>query len=341
MASERFLKAQFGKQASFGTPAVAEAQFPAQGEYEDAQEEHEAPFDAGVWTPQTIVAKVSDYATFTLKGTAFFELLPVLLNAGLDVAAPVGDDPYTYTYLMDPAAVGTPAPYTWLLGGGDDIGATGPAVKIQDAYLESLTLSGNLNSKQVALECAWFGLKVDDNGGAGYTLAPVALPTNLEMLKALLGQLNLKDAGTAGGSFAAMTAVSGKMLDWSLKITTGVKARWSADGNALTYGGIYFDAPAIEFTPTIRTDSATYALVKAKQAARTYQELQLVLNGTSTRKAQFDLTGRWTACPTAHAREGGELVMKPTFVCQTPHTQTTTPHYFGCKIISKYIHGGA
>lgn len=340
MASERFLKAQGAIQTQFGTPAAAAFAWPGQAEYEDGHEEREVEIP-GTWAPRTLVAKVAEYATVKLSGVAYFELLPVLFNAGFAAMTPTGEDPYVYAGEVDPDAVGAPIPYTWLVGGGGDLGATGPAVKIQDAYVESLTLSGNLNNRAVEAEVNWFGLKVDDNSGAGYDFGAVDVPTNLEMLKVLMGALSVKDAATTGGSFATMTAIQGKMLDWQLTINTGLKPIWSSDNGALTFNGVRHEAPSVEFSPTLRTDSATYAAVKAKQAAKTYQELKLALTGAATRAATFQVTGRWTECGTVHAREGGEIVMKPKFIAQTPHTQTTTPHWFDWAFTTKWTHGGA
>lgn len=338
MASEKFLKAQFGLQTLFGTPVAVTHQFPAQGDYEDAHDEHVAEHDAGVWTPQTIVEQTSEFAKFTLKGAGFFELLPVLFNAAFGLLTPTGTDPWIYADEVDPAAVGTPSPYTWLFGGGENLGATGPAVKIPNAYCESITLQGNLNSKQVSCESAWFGTKVDDNSGAGFAFGAVNHPPNLAMLKILLETINLQDAAATGGDFTTMTALTGKLLDWTLKIVSGAKPAWSSDQNALTFGGVRFEQPSIEFTPTIRTDATTYGLVKAKQRAKTFQELQFSLSGALTRAAVFQITGRWAACPKAHERGDGEIVMKPTFRAETPWTQVTTPHWFDYSFSTKWQH---
>ena len=76
----------------------------------------------------------------------------------------------------------------------------------------------------------------------------------------------------------------------------------------------------------MRTTTATYAAIKRKADARTYQELQLYIPGSdpATRYLRINMTGRWDVVATAHDEQDGEVVMKPTFLVETPHTQTTT-----------------
>ena len=339
MATEKFIRAEAAKQTAFGTAASAN-QFavPFTGEYTDAQEEHSATWDRGTWTPTEIVAKVADFVTFTTEGVAFFELLPVQLNAGFGHITVSGADPYIYDGVVSPTAVGTPRPYTWWFGSRENIGGTGPAVKVQDAYLQELVLTGNINSKEVAQRATWFGLKADDNSGAGYAMADAALPSPLGMLRTLLGAFDLKDAATTGGSFATMTNIDGYLLDWALTMRTGVNPAWRADSNQQTYTGIQFTEPEVIFTCNIVCDATRYALVRTKFDARTYQELMLTLNGDASRQVKWKLTGRWTDVPRHTGRAEGQMVLPVTFTARTPHTQVTTPHYFGWELDTKWSH---
>jgi hypothetical protein len=337
--STRFLKAQAGKQAQFGTAVTTTFQLPFTGDYEDLQEEHNAEYDRGTWTPTTIVEKVADYAKVTMTGVSYFELLPMFLNMGHDLIAAVDNTThYTYDDAVSPTAVGVPRPYTFLLGGGQAIGGTGPAVRIQDAFLESLTLAGNLNSKEITVQADIFGLSVNDNAGAGFAFASVGLPPKLGMMKTLLGALRYKDAGTTGGSFATMTGLACSLLDWSITWNTGLTPKWSADGNALTYCGVRHNEPSVEFTPTIRTDSTTYAAIKGKANAKTYQEFQLQITGTEQRDFKLNMTGRFLPNFVAHSRANDEVVMQPTFRVETPHTQTTTPHWLSWELDTEWEH---
>lgn len=336
--SQKFLKAEAGKQSVFGTAVSPDFKLPFTGEYADAQTDHSAEWDAGFWTPTEIVEKTSDYATFKLSGAMFFELLPVFLSAGFADLSPSGSDPYTYDYELTPTAVGAPSPYTFLFGGNEAIGGTGPAIKIQDGYLQKFVLSFNLNSKEVTIQSDWFGQAVNDNSGAGFAFIGSALPTPLGMMKGLLGALNIQDAATTGSDFTTMSAFACSLLDWTLTVDTGLRPQWAADNNALTYCGFYHEAPSITFTPTLRTTSANYALVKAKANARTFQEVELVLNGASSRQVKWQMTGRWLPNFGAHDRANGEVVMKPTFQAATPYTQVTTPHLFGWELDTKWSH---
>jgi hypothetical protein len=337
--STRFLKAQAGKQAQFGTAVTTTFQLPFTGEYEDLQEEHIAEYDSGTWTPTTIVEKVADYAKVSLSGVMFFEFLPVFFNMGHDLITVSDQTTYQqYDDAISPTAVGVPRAYTFLLGGGQNIGGTGPAVRIQDTFLESMTLAGNLNSKEITVQADAFGLSVNDNSGAGYAFAAVGLPANIGMMKTMLGALNYQDATSTGGDFQTMTALSCVMMDWSWTWNTGLVPKWASDGNALTYCGVRHNAPSVEFTPTIRTNSTTYAAIKGKANARTYQELQLIITGTEQRAFTLNMTGRWLPNFVAHSRANDEVVMTPTFRVETPHTQTTTPHWMSWELDTEWSH---
>jgi hypothetical protein len=336
--SVKFLKAEAAKQSVFGTAVTPDFKLPFEGEYMDAQTEHSAAWDSGFWTPTTIVEKTSDYATFKLNGAMFFELLPVFLSAGFADLSPGGAGPYTYDHEINPAAVGAPSPYTFFFGGNEAIGGTGPAIRIRDGYMQKMTLAFNMNSKEVTVQSEWFGASVDDNSGAGRAFIGAALPTPLGMMKGLLSVLEIQDAATTGSDFATMTAFDCSILDWALTIDTGIRPQWAAEENALTYCGFYHEAPSITFAPVIRTNATNYALVKAKANARTYQEIMLTMNGASARQVKWQMTGRWLPGFVAHGRSGNEVTMSPTFQVETPHTQVTTPHYFGWELDTLWSH---
>lgn len=336
MASEKLLRAEFAKQTAFGSAAAMAFLMPAQCDYQDMQEEVEAPIDAGTWMPTTFAAQTALYSSIKTKGAGYFEALPAFLNAGLSVATPSGANPYTYTYGIAVAAEPTPRPYTWRLGGGA-LGATGPLLQITDAFCQELNLAGNLNSKEVQVESVWFGAGVNDNSGAGYAASAVSAPSPLDMLKTLLSTVATADATATGGVFSGMTALACVVLDWQLKIKTGIMPLWSADSNNLTFCGYRYEQPVIEWTPTIRTTTATYAAIRGKFNSKTYQELKLELNGALTRRLTFKLTGRWVSCPSAHERSNGEVIMKPAFRAQVPAMQTTTPHFATIEVVSKLI----
>ena len=338
MANERALLAQVGLQTEFGTGVTPTIKAPWKVDYEDGQEQRESEYDGGTWLPTTKITKLSDFASLKTSGDMDFEMLAVLLNSGLADVAPTGTDPYTHTYLMDPAAPGTPKPLTYLVGAtGENIGGTGPAVKLIDQYMQKLTLSGSINDKVVGHEAEWFGTAVNDNSGAGFAFeAGLTPPANCEGLNALLGQLNLQDAATTGGDFTTMTAFACALIGWKLTIDTGLQPKWCLCDNKTTFSATRVDNPAVELEATIRTSATNYALVRGKHLSRTFQELQLIVNGSLTRKATFNLTGWWQECKSAHVRENGDVVMKAKFAARVPYNQGTTPHFFGATVISKH-----
>jgi hypothetical protein len=338
MASTKFNMVQVGLQTDFGTAVAPTKQLPMKGLYEDKRQRHDAEYDAGYWTPTTITAEVGTETAMTLEGTAFFEVLPVLLNSGFEDVAPSGT--YIHTYTVAPGAVATPKPLTALLGTvGTNIGGTGPAVKLKDLYLKTLTLSANINDKAVMAKAEFFGTTYDDNSGAGFAfLAAASAPliATLEVINGLKGVIRYEDATATGGAFATMTDFECTILDWELVINTGIEPAYCLTDETTTWSALKYTAPSCEFKPIVRTNATTYAAVKGKANARTYQELQLFIAGTSGHDLTVNMTGLWDVIPTAHDKQDGEVVMKPTFRCKTPHTQTTTPHWLAVIVESTH-----
>ncbi len=338
MGATQFRKCQVGLQTAHGTAVAPTIQLPLNGEYTNEVEQHVAPYDAGTWTPITQVQTAVQFAKVKFKGTSFYETLPVFLNSGF---GDVEGATLTHTWPVSPVAVGVPKPLTGMFGAVSmNIGVTGPAVKIKDLYLDTLTLSGNLNTKVVDLEADMFGAQVDDGAAhAGYAFIAVNLIPTMDAMITPMGGLQYEDVTTTGGIFLTMTAFTGALLDWKLVIKTGNKPLWTGDQGAILFSGIMQQQPSLEFTPTIRTNSTTYAAVMAKHMDITYQELMLTLTGSavpSARSTVLKMTGRWSKCPTAHADGQGEVVMQPTFTCETPHLQITTPHWLTITNVSTH-----
>ena len=331
MASSKFNKAQVGLQTAIGTGLAATAmmiQVPWKGMYEDRRQRHTAEYDAGTWTPTTIVADIG-YETFaTFDGTAFFEMMPVLFNSGFADVEPTAT--YLHTYVVSPAAIAAPMPLTALFGTvGTYIATTAPAVLLKDLFLKTLTLSANINDKAVMVKAEMFGSTFDDNSAAGYAFDTVALPATMEVINGLKGVIRYQDAATTGGNFLTMTDFECSILDWELTIDTGIEPAYCLTDETTTWSALKYTSPSVEFKPIVRTTTATYAAIKTKSDARTYQELQLLIAGAVSPGSSLtvNMTGLWDVVPTAHDDQDGEVVMKPTFRCQTPHTQTTTPHF--------------
>lgn len=341
MASSKFNKSQVGLQTAIGTGLAATAmaiQVPWKGTYEDKRQIHVAEYDAGTWTPTTILAQASSETGATFEGTAFFEMMPVLLNSGLADVAPSAT--YIHTYTVSPAAIAVPMPLTALFGTvGTYIATTAPAVMLKDLFLKTLTLSANINDKMVMVKAEMFGSTFDDNSAAGYAFDTVALPATMEAINGLRGVIRYQDVdAVTGGGFLTMTDFECSILDWELTLDTGIEPAYCLTDETTTWTALKYTQPVCTFKPIVRTTTATYAAIKAKSDARTYQELQLYLPGAnaSTHYLRFDMTGRWDVVPTAHDDQDGEVVMKPTFLVETPHTQTTTPHWLTVAVNSTH-----
>jgi hypothetical protein len=346
MASSKFNMIQVALQSAFGTPIAATAMttvLPWRGTYEDKRHRHVVERDAGTWTPTTIVAQVATEVALTVEGTAFFELIPVLLNSGLSDATPTGSS--IHNYWVNPAAVGVPLPLTALVGTvGTLIGATGPAVQLSDLYLKTLTLSANINDKVVKVKGDFFGTTYNDNSAAGWAFdaSGCVLPATMEVINGLKGKLNYDDATTTGFAEgipfeAGLTAFSCVLLDWEWTLDTGIEPAWCLTDNVTTWSTLKYTSPSCTFKPVMRTNATTYAQVKKAADEMTYQNLQLQLAGSDAgRSLSINMTGLWDVVPTAHDEQDGEVVIKPTFTTQTSHLQTTAAHWLTIINTSKH-----
>ncbi|MFA6168297.1 MAG: hypothetical protein WC700_16870 [Gemmatimonadaceae bacterium] len=335
----KFLRVQAGKQAAFDTPATPTFALPVKFVYVDGDEEQVAAWDGGVWTPSVIVERTAQFATFTLRGALFFELLPVLFNAGFADMAPSGAGPYSYAASVLPTAPGTPLPYTFRFGGNDSNRNLASMVQVQDAYLRTMALTFNMNDKEILCESEWFGRWVDDNDGFGYAPEAVTLPPGLALVQGLRSTWAVQDAGVAGGAFDALTPFECSLMDWTLTLDTGLRPAWAGDGNALTYCGARHEWPGAALQAHLRTNLTNYAVTKVYANLRTFQELQVAFYGDAGRQAIFNMTGRWLPRFHAHDRSREEVVMKPSFQVATPHEQVTTPHWLSWQFDTRWQHG--
>ncbi|MBK8113271.1 MAG: hypothetical protein IPK44_01480 [Candidatus Accumulibacter sp.] len=345
MASSKFNLVQLGHQTALGTAVDPTIEIPMKAAYEDKRQVHTAEWDSGNWTPTTIVAQVASETAFTLEGTAFFEMMPVLLSSGLANVTASGTPPAAiHTYVVSPSAIGVPTPLTALVGTVGMTGTsgtpfvTGPMIKLKDLYLKTLTLSGNINDKAVMCKAEFFGTTYDaGTSNAGFPQIVLGTLPTLEMINALKGVLKIDDTTAVGWAWSAESTFSCALLDWEWTLDTGIEPAWCLTDNVTTWSALKYTSPSCEFKPVFRTSSVNYALVKAKADALTYQDMQLLIAGsTADRSLTINMTGLWDTIPTVHDEQDGEVVMKPTFRCQTPHTVTSAWHWL--TVITKSLH---
>jgi hypothetical protein len=335
MASSKFNKVQAALQTAKGSYVAPTIQLPWKATYEDKRQVHVAEYDAGAWTPTGIVAEVGSETAMAFEGTAFFELMPVLFNSGLADVAPTAT--YLHTYTVSPAAVAVPMPLSVLAGtvsmpggaGGTPF-VTGPAIKFIDQYVKTVNLSANINDKIVMVKAETFGTTYDSGtADAGFAFINVGLPATMQTINGMKGVISTLAAGTTGGVFTGMLAMSCTLVDWEWELDTGIEPAWCLTDNVTTWSSLKYTSPSCTFKPIIRTSTVSYAAIKRAADAGTYQELQLYIVGSdpATRYLKINMTGRWDVVPTVHDEQDGEVVIKPTFLVETPHTQTTTPHW--------------
>jgi hypothetical protein len=181
------------------------------------------------------------------------------------------------------------------------------------------------------MKAEMFGTTYDDNSDAGYAFDTTgcAFPATMEIVNALRGVLSYKAATTDGAvAFSSPTPFVCSMLDWEFVLDTGIEPAWCTTNNVTTWAALKYTAPSCTFAPIMRTSATTYAAIKTAADAGTYQGLTFLIEGTTTaRSLKILMTGLWDVVPTVHDDQDGEVVIKPTFRCQTAHTQTTSPHW--------------
>ncbi|WP_289460223.1 hypothetical protein, partial [Klebsiella pneumoniae] len=84
-----------------------------------------------------------------------------------------------------------------------------------------------------------------------------------------------------GDDFDTMTDFECSIIDWELVIDTGIEPAYCLTDETTTWTALKYTQPSCTFKPIVRTTTATYAAIKAKADARTYQELQLYLPGSN------------------------------------------------------------
>lgn len=298
---------QLGRESTKGTAVAATTIWRGVGSFlKDEREIEFVPEQVGLALPVLRTYTPKHLATIALAATpATFEELPHILDAGLKTATATQDgagSDYIYAYAMSSTAVGTIKTYTIETGDADG--------NEESAYcfVTDFTLSGERGAA-VMVSSNWVGRTVGPTAKTG----GLSLPSVAEILAAQ-GVLYIDDAGGTIGT----TAVSSTLLDWSLKVTTGRKPRFTVDSGQLYFDRDIFDKAAIEWILDVTFEhNATSVAEKVDWRAEASRLFRLELTGPAVASAGtvysnktliVDVAGRYQSFDALEDDDGNTVV---------------------------------
>lgn len=226
---------------------------------------------------------VKRWTNWNAEGPVSYEQLQNWLNGIENDAAPTGAGPYVWTHTMNPAAVPAPATYTF------ERRVTDGASPITHAWhygmLQSLELSG-ADGELLRFAANGFARRIQT--GESLTAA-LTLPTPELPPMPLMTLFIDDDWASLGG-----TQVTAQVLGFTVRINTGYKPLWTADGRAdLDYTTHVVDANerSIEATITALL-GAHYATERAAAEAGTLRAVRLAIAGSSDRELTLDFLAK-------------------------------------------------
>jgi len=219
MGVKRLDRIQFGKEATAGTAVAADTMWLGNGVVVDDAPIEFYDADVGTLVQDGTSYRPHSSAALAMEETpASFELLPVILSAGIeDVTTGVADgggSGYIYQYDVSTSSVQTPKSYT--IEGGDDQESD----EMEYCEVSHFTLSG-ASREAVMVSADWFGRQLTDCAFTA-ALSPLAVDT-MQFAKCKF----FLDDTTVG-----TTSVSGTLVGFNLDVDTGRRPLYAADGTS-------------------------------------------------------------------------------------------------------------
>lgn len=296
---------QLGREATAGTIVAATTKWRGTGTIEDMRTMEFPAEDVGIlpgttrsYVPKLLAGLHIDQvpATFEQVGHIF-----EMAIAGSTGGVQDGSGPYVYTYPFPSTAGNTVNSYT--IEGGDNQ----EAEVMEYGHILNFNMSGtageawmvdaDIRGRQVALQA--------------FTSSTAAtLPTVEECLVSKTKVYIDSSTGAYGG-----TQVSNTVLSASLKYITGLKAKYTADGN-LYFSFLQTTPPEAEIAITFEHD-ATSAAEKVNWRAQTPRLIQLKCEGstvaiagsTYSRKTLIvNAAGKWSKFAKIGERDGNDIL---------------------------------
>lgn len=296
-------KIQFGRETTAGTIVPATTLWRGLGTLEDTREVKFPDENIGL-LPGTTRSYVSELGgELQLESVeATFEQLPHIYEMGIMAATPVQDgvgSPYIRTYTFPTTQAPTIKTYT--LEAGDNQ----QAEVMEFGYVGEFTLEGEAGGPWM-IEAMVNGRQVANQA---FT-SPVAIPAVEELL---FGKSKLY-LDAIGGSWGG-TIVSNTLLKASLKFTTGLIAKKTADGN-LYFSFLQNVTPEVKAAITFEHNSSAVA-EKTNWRNQTARLLRILTEGStfttagsaySVKTHIIDLAGKWSNFDKIDEQDGNDIV---------------------------------
>ncbi|TXH55820.1 MAG: hypothetical protein E6Q97_07965 [Desulfurellales bacterium] len=295
-------KLQFGRESTAGTIVPATTVWRGTGALEDAREVTFPPEDIGILsgTDRSYVSFIE--GALDLESVPMtFEQLPHILEMGVKTATPTQDGTgsgYIYQYDFPIAA---PTIKTYTIEGGDNQ----QAQVMEYCHAKEFTLEG-ASKEAWMMSASIVGRQVVNQAFTG----SVALPSIEDML---FGKTKLY-IDVIGGSWGA-TLKSNTLLSASLKYTTGIIPKYTADGN-LYFSFIQYTQPEVVLDITFEHDGTAVA-ERAFYESQTARLIRLLIQGStfavagttySVKTAIIDLAGKWEKFNPLGEKDGNDIV---------------------------------
>lgn len=298
-------KIQLGRESTAGTAVAATTRWRGMGTLEDLHPTVFPNEDVGLLsgTDRTYVPKYeAGLAMDSVPAT--FEQLPHIPEAGIETATPAQDGSgsgYIYTYNLPTTQGGTIKTYT--IEGGDNE----QAEEMEYSFVEGFQISGAAGEAWM-MSADWKGRQITKTT---FTAAGSAtIPTVEEILMGGT-KLYIDNAdGTAG-----TTQVSSTFLDFTLDVTTGQQAVWTADGQKY-FSFIKNVQPEYLLSMTFEHNSSSVA-EKDNWIAETARLIQIKGEGStfttagtaySKKTAIITLAGKWENFEKIGENDGNDVI---------------------------------
>lgn len=299
-------KLQFGKQADSdsGDAVAATTIWRGNGTLEDARDLHYIDEDVGilVGTDRTNTSALG--AKLTLESTPVtYEQINHILEMGVKkITAPTSDSGngsgWIYNYTFPTTSGNTIRPYT--IEGGDNQ----QAEIANFMHAVDFTISGE-EKKEWMVTANLFGRTVVNGSYTGALSLPTVDEANFGQTKLYIDA----DSNTWGS-----TLVSNSLLVASLKYSTGLVPKFTADG-FLYFSWVQTTMPKIELTVTFEHD-ATSVVEKGNWRTETARLIRLLNQGPALttpgvytyKTLNIDVAGKWLKFNKIGERNGNDVL---------------------------------
>lgn len=300
-------KIQLGRETTEGDAVAATTLWRGVGYIEDALEVVFPEENIGLLTPsdRSYIPKKAAKISFADTEMTFEQLLH-LCEAGLKSVTPTTDSGSGYIFdypfpVTSPVLLtDTDPPMSYTIEGGDNV----EAEEMEYSLVEEFTLSGKAGEAW-KMSATWFGRQCSTSTFTGSLTVPVVEECLFGKTKLYIDSSS-DDYGT--------TQKTATLMEASLKIKTGWKPQFTADGN------LYFTfakntGPEIELSLTYEHDSISVA-EKVAWRAKTPRNIQLLIEGTALTSAgaytyktvKINVSGKYTKFDPLSDQDGNTVI---------------------------------